>query len=318
MEKLNKFRNLLKIFLLVLISLILVGCPIRYYCGYGDFKCMQMLSTMPYAKPIKYETFNDIILLSDGQILAFDDHEITEPVSYDMKQICSTDTICDFEIYNHFLGNRIYDFGAPQSFPDSSDFILILTWDKCVKLDAWNSPVLEFGNSGTQATRLINAVSISINFTGEIFIADAGDNSIKKYDSNGNFITRFSADPPKQINIYEDRLFVLSNIENTIKAYDFDGSEIPVEINLDNCQNIIAFDLFDTDSMVLADNGGTRVSIVNFSGELMEAKHDYCFMDVNFPFGKITNIEYLYNDLFYCVDHLGQYILKFQRNFGVA
>lgn len=313
MEKINiPISSLLRpLITAIMLSIIFLGCG-RYECGDGAYNCDRMFSTKPYATPLKYDYYNEVILLSDGNILGYYGREITGPVLYDLKHICSTDTICDFEIYNYHILKKIYDSYSYYYIPDSSAYISVLSPNKCSKLAAWNSPLLEFGNTGPLENRINNAVSMAINRIGEIFIADSGDNSIKKYDSNGNLISRFDVDYPTKIRAYEEKLYVMSNRENSITLYDFNGIEKTTSINLSSFNDVVAFDLYDTDNLILVDQGGSRISLIYYSGKIVEDKYGYCFLDVNFSFGNITDVDFD-DPFFYCVDNMEQYVLNFRE-----
>jgi hypothetical protein len=145
--------------------------------------------------------------------------------------------------------------------------------------------------SGPDSARLKEAVCASGDFNGRIFVLDRGDNSVKIFGINGQLGGRWDdVGIPYRIKIADSLAYILDRVGGTIKRYALDGRFVDDAIIPSLFDDITAFKP-DGDHIWVADMGGTRLSRVILHGKLEEIKQDYCFMDVNFYFDKITAIE---------------------------
>lgn len=84
--------------------------------------------------------------------------------------------------------------------------------------------VEEIGNSG--AGQLVMPTAVAFDTAGNLYVASAGDGSIKKYDSDGNFVISF-AGMPMTYGIYvdaENYIYVTALTTHQVKKYDSSGN----------------------------------------------------------------------------------------------
>ncbi len=264
-------------------------------CGSGDYYCVGITSTRPYLAPIKSSNSEDI-LLSNGTLIVNHRYgnNIDSTTIYDLKQICQSDTICD-----------IVDI-VPRE-----DSVVIITPTKCVVFHIYHNIVSEFGNTGPDSSRLINAIYAATDTFGNVYVLDSGDNSVKVYDLNGQFKSRFMAGTgPSSIVCWGDKLYVLDKSNDSIKEFYLDGRATGRVLSTSYLANITAFGICNG-LFIVADQNGKRLTAISLSGNIYEVKTDYCFRDILFEFGEIININCEPSG-FSVVDYDNNFIVNFR------
>jgi hypothetical protein len=248
-------------------------------CGSGDFYCNNLTSIFPYSRPVAQLSSrgNEVVLLCDGKAISRPNDASDTASIYDLKAICQAETICYVSL--------------PFFWYEHSHFeATVVTSDKCCILRDFKTAIFEFGDSGPDSTRLINAVSAAMDENGDLYVVDSGDAYVKVFDAYGRFVGRFAAGPdPAAIKI-KGYIYILNKADETIRQFDTDGRPTGVFLSSPLLSGITAFDLCGG-FFVVADQGGARINIVTANGELFETKIDYCLQGANFKVGKIVNIE---------------------------
>lgn len=281
-----------KLIITVSLLLALLGGCADDHCGSGIHNGWDLLSTMPYEKPVKYIDMKDAILFADGNLLQFEwkrrgvEHDSLFP----LNEICNSDTICDVVFYDQALRSRNYGSLYNPVRITEEQFILIVTPSKCCKLTPDFSFLIEFGNSGADSTRLISAQSVDIDYDGTVYVTDSGDNSVKIYDCNGNFSYSWTnIGSPDRLKLFNNLIYIADFSENTITAYDRERQFRSQIIDPLFYSQMTAFAI-DDGYVWVADLGGTRITRSPFSGDPEEVKYDFCYKDVIFTFEKVTNL----------------------------
>ena len=285
----NKIRLLL--LCLCILAICSTGCPSDpyrpYTCGDEPFACNGLFYTLPYLNPVKCDSYNDIILYSNGIIVK---GGFNSQVSYSLNQVCGSDTVTDFAFYDRYIKNRN---NTPDSITIKLDgFALVLSPQTCYKMAWFDDILLEFGNVGPDSILLVNAVSVDVNHLQQIYILDYGDNSIKIFDKFGNFLSKWTnIGIPEFLKIYNQKVWILDELDGSIRIYDFNGVYQDSIENRGQWSEITAFKPNDDNSIWISDLNGHRISLYS-SGEIIyEFQRDFCYMDAIFEFGRIVSLE---------------------------
>ncbi len=272
----------------LLMVICLLGCPgsIKYNCGDQYYTCDEIFSTLPYTNPIRFDTFNDVILYADGTLVqkTWRSHN-----SYDLNQICGSDTIIDIGFYDQEL--RIRN-SVPDSIPIHYDgFVVALSPVACYKLLWYDDLEFRFGDTGPDSVRLIDAIDLDIDHLQKIYIIDRGDYSIKIFNKEGAFISKISnIGIPKRFKIYDEMIWLLDGADNSIKQYSMDGLYLGQVISGDYFEDIVAFKPYYS-SIWLSDMGGSRIIYKNIHGNIVaEFQGHFCFKDAIFNIDKIVDL----------------------------
>ncbi len=278
------------------------------YCDDDEYACSSMLSTLPYRYPIDLDSYSDVVLFADGSLLTkvgSGDSEL-----FSLKEICASDTICDIIFYDEDLEDRNYSESDPDIDMPYDKFIVVVTPTKCCKMDSFDNVTLEFGNAGIDSVRLINAISADINYLRQIFVVDAGDNSIKIYDHNGNFLNRWNdVGYPYRVKIFNGKVLILDNSIDSIKRYNFEGDYLDTAMGSYRFDDITAFIPVSDNEFWVADMGGERLLLISSGYVRYEIRSDYCFWDFTFQIKEIVALDHRYS--LRAVDREGNYVLKF-------
>lgn len=281
-------------FILLFVILFLLSCT-DYYCGDGEYVCRDIINTYPYSNPIKYDVYAEAILFESGDLVMHSEYDYKIQTSYQLKELCSVDTICDVAFYDDDLLYRNYSYGVRGVSPREDSCLIIVAPDKCFRWNWGEAIDLEFGNSGNADERLINAVSADINYLGHTYVLDTGDGSMKIYDYQGNFISRWdNINSPRQIKLYYGNIYILTEDGNRIEVYNGVGSLIGYAFENNSFQNINCFAIQDSGYYWVADLNGTRITRIDGRGNVLEEKSEYCFMDISLTFGKIIHLSSAY------------------------
>ena len=310
MERPNSFQNWIKIFLIVLPLFIFAGCT-TYNCGDQIYTCLRMFSTMPYEKPIKYDYFSHSILYADGKII-YMDNKSEEIDIVSLKEICNSDTVCDIEFYDNEIQLRNYSYIFNSNDITDDSFKVVLCPNKCVILNWDHSVRSSFGFNGPDSTILMDAVDIDINYEKMIFIIDKGDNSVKTYNYDGIFISRWTnIGYPDRFKIYDGDIFILDKSDDSIKQYSLYGEYIQSLTNGYEFDDITAFTPPDEDGFWVSDLGGSRLTLISGGSRVAEFNGDYCYREVNFNFGLIYSLDN--GNGFMVVDLGGNLLIRFSK-----
>jgi len=280
-------------------------------CGSGKYKCNYMFSTEEYGSPIKYDYRNHYTLFENGELIVFSDYfkDITQ---YSLSNLCENLTINDIAYYNNWLITRNHHSpDIDDTLTEEDYFIIVLTPTKAFKFDVEYNLLYGFGDSGSDNDRLINAVSIDIDLHGNSYIVDKTNSSVKTYDVNGLFRSKWSVTGiPTFIKIFDDNVYVLDKMTDTIKKYNFDGNFLGTILDGHSFNDVIAFSFESNNLLWVADLTGQRISQIDMQGTIKETKYDYCFNDITFQFIKIVSID---ADvlLFFATDYESKYVLSF-------
>jgi hypothetical protein len=275
-------RKTISLILLIVGFALNLSCVRHNDCGSGDFPYREVIDISPYQNPIKaYDMFYRFAsLLADGRLLINRVYPAADTlIALNLKQICQADTICDADLYISSLDSIMIENWA------------IITPHKIAKITSSGKIIIEFGNSGADSTKLLNAIYGYIDSANSIYIIDSGDSYIKEYDRNGQFIMRFmEGTAPYRLSIYGDKIYVLDRVENRIQEYNSGGILTGRALSSDYLDEIVTFDLYDGIFWV-ADRGGTRISGLSLDGEVLESKSNLCFHDFLLDFGRVINIS---------------------------
>lgn len=301
------------IYIAIIIICISCGCHYVYdYCNNEDYVCTEMLSTNPYRHPVDLDSYSDVVLFADGSLLKNAGYQDSELFS--LKDICVADTICDIIFYDEDLRYRNFSHYNSDIDMPYDKFIVVITPAKCCKMDDFDNVTLEFGQNGPDSERLINAIYGDVNHLRQIFIVDSGDNSIKVYDHNGNFIARWTdIGNPYRVKIFNGYALILDNVNNCIKRYDLEGNYLDTPLDGPGFDNITAFLPIDDNEFWVADMGGERLMLISNRTASHEIHSEYCFWDVTFYIYKIIALDY--ESALRAVDREGNYILEFGGSF---
>jgi hypothetical protein len=270
-----------------ILAIFLSGCqPIKYLCGDALYECRGITGTFPYQNPVKYDDYADVTLFADGNLVRKKWNQ--EPQVFDLRQTCASDTVCDILFYD-----RRYAYGDID--PPYDEFIIVITPDKLCKLDWFDNVTMVFGNSGPDSTRLISALAADLDFRRRIYVVDGGDNSIKVYDSFGNFISRWTdIGQPYKVQASDDKVWVLDRADDFIKIYNIDGEFIRNAIERGYFNNITTFFAANENEYWIADLGGERLTLYRDGQSLFKIHSDYCYMDAAFYIRKIVDLDWNY------------------------
>lgn len=287
MEYSMRYRDKLIILLIFGLSLVSLRCPLIYNCEGQDYYCYRLFSTLPYERPIKYDDYTNSILYANGTIV-YRDIMTKDITVVSLEDICNCDTICDIEFYDDEIRYRI--FSPPYDTPriTSDSFKVVLSPDRCLVLDWDDNIIREFGDFGPDSTLLINALDVAISYERQIYIIDGGDNSIKIYDSYGNYISKWSCiGIPNRLKILDNYFFVLDKLEDSVRQLDIDGNYIKTITEGLQFYNIVAFIPPYENEFWIADLGGKRLTLISEGTRLVEFDGNFCYMDAIFDFGLI-------------------------------
>ncbi|MCP4580118.1 MAG: hypothetical protein GY839_00760 [candidate division Zixibacteria bacterium] len=273
-----------------------------------------MLSTEPLIHPIKIDYYVNSIFFENGD-LVLSDYRNDILSTFSLNSICSDNDIKDIIYYDEYLGRRnnsvdIYDIDSISH----DEFKLVLSNTACYRLDdSWDLE-LTFGNTGPDNEKLNNAIAADIDVYGRVYIADAGDNSIKIYNEEGEFITSWSdIGSPRKIKLFDDKVYILDSENDNIVKYTQDGDLIGNAIVSNTLQNITAFSIVNPGLFLVADLNGRRITFISSSGVIDEEKFDYCFYDIEFAFEDIRFVDYpdSWHAPFIVVDYGSNTVIEF-------
>ena len=134
------------------------------------------------------------------------------------------------------IGNELDDSDMQFAFPVALTFsqfgdlfIIESDLDRAIKFDEIGNPLLAFGDYDEGAGQLNQPVAICINKMNEIFISDAGQHCIFKYDYYGNFQQQISLptlQQPGSIACNGEFVFVIDKAGSQIVIMSSRGEEI--------------------------------------------------------------------------------------------
>ncbi|HSB06956.1 MAG TPA: hypothetical protein VLK23_17405 [Thermodesulfobacteriota bacterium] len=144
--------------------------------------------------------------------------------SYPMAENSAFSTIWDYSILpsgNHTTRVRLHAGGITK------DLDVLVT----VQEEVYNFELM-WGSYGTGDGQFKNPIGIAVSASGNIYVTDAGNSSVQKFDSSGNFISRWSS-PASGLAYYprgpaldlSENVYVLAT-EGTIEKFDSDGNFI--------------------------------------------------------------------------------------------
>jgi hypothetical protein len=199
-------------------------------------------------------------------------------------------------------------------FPSENEyFILVVTPSSCFKLDTGFDILSTFGDSGNTGECLIDARMADMDYEGNIYILDRGDNSLKKYDINGVFLQQWTfIGTPKFIDLFADDLYILDDSTDRIDKYNSIGAFKETIIDDPVLNDVTAFRIDKDGEVWVIDNNGKRI-IKAFWGNhlsLIETKTDYCYEDRTFDFQELVWVDPGFRS-FVTLDKGSQYILIF-------
>jgi hypothetical protein len=276
---------LLIIFLSIFIS---SDCQfIKYNCGKGPYTCDGMFYTLPYENPIKFDSYNNVILYADGMLVH---KRFNGQNTYNLNQICGSDTITDFAVYDwHIINRNNLPYGVPLYY---DGFVLVLSPQVCYKMSWFENVLLEFGNVGHDSVLLVDAEKVDINYLQQIFVLDYGDRSIKIFNKFGDFLSKWAnIGRPKFFKIFDEKVWILDETDQSIRVYDFNGDVLGTAANSRQWNNIISFKLNSGNSIWISDYNGKRLSLYSRGEILYEFHSNFCYMDATFYFGRIVSLE---------------------------
>lgn len=118
-------------------------------------------------------------------------------------------------------------------------------------LDAQKNIIREWGTQGNGNTQFGNIEEITLDDEDNIYVVDGINNSVKKFDQNGNFLLKFQATVtvsgqidaayPFGICYSNNKIFVTSSRNGLIRVYDKQGNYIKSWDAGSNCYAIKAF-----------------------------------------------------------------------------
>jgi hypothetical protein len=280
--------------LLIAVAMSFCSCGVET-CGDGKYKCLDMISTLPYQSPIKYIDYQDIFLFSNGDLVQ--KGPFTGQNRFvNLEQLCDCDTICDLSAQQLYPMVRQNQEKPVSTFNDV--YLIVLAPTKAIGIGTFDIVERTFGNSGPDSTRLQDARYCAINSSNETFIADYGDSSIKVYDFDGNLIGKWQfAGEPFQLKCQGQLLYFLDKYDSSIKSYDKTGQLVGLVSLSGYSENVTAFTIINNEDSEnghlfwIADHGGTRLVGCGDRGQIVESKTDYCYQDISFTFGKIIGLS---------------------------
>jgi hypothetical protein len=284
--------KLLKLIYALLLSMPFLGCSCcDLGCGPGEYTGSIIETTEPRVHPIRFDNHEDFTLFVNGE-LTFRDWRAREIIVYPLGDICNSDSILDMAFYDDALVERNFSWNAYELQPAEEDqFYLALTPSKCCKLDSDFNLIAQFGNAGNGDSLLLNAISVDVNYRGNIYIVDASDGSLKAFDSEGAFLFKQShLGLPSLIKDQDFYLFILDESTDTIRKYDYDGNYIATVLDTPFLDNIVSFSFGYENQAWVIDRDGLRVCLYDLDGMISEVKYDCCIDEKIYNFGKIVDI----------------------------
>jgi hypothetical protein len=280
-------------------------------CGSGEYRCAIFFDTSPQVHPVESDILNNFILFENGILLTYN-VDFGDRKLINIDSICGYDSTRDVIFYNENTESQIYT--SPHQSPSPSDyFTLIVLSNRCCKLDTNFNKISEFGVEGSPESILGDAVVGAIDLQGNCYIADRADSSIKVYDKNGDFFTRWpNIGIPVKIKLRDDVMYILDGSTDKIAKYTMAASYLGDQPGISGLSKIVAFGFTYKDMIWVADQDGTRLSRFSLSGKTMEVKTEYCHKDVNYSFGHISYIDG-FLDVVELVDRDANRLLSFSR-----
>lgn len=279
------------IFSLIMISTIFSCQCHDDLCGSGRYRCSNFFDTSPRVHPVRYDFYNTSALFENGDLVVYSFFD--ELAAYSIPAICGSDSIKDVIFYNQHLGATNYSVYHTEYLPDPADFFnLVITPNKCCKLDTNFQMILEFGNGGPADENLVNAVSVAIDLQGISYITDVGDGSVKIYDAEGRFRGKWAnLGRPVHVELFDDVVFILDTMAGCIGKYDMNGNHLGNIPGLADLHDFVSFGFTHDDGIWVIDQNGTRIVEVTISGQLKETKTGYYYQNTNYDFEAVICIE---------------------------
>jgi hypothetical protein len=277
-----------KLLLCLCLTTLSMSCG-PYYCGSGEFKCKNIVYPIGSYRPLKADDANAVVLLENG-LLQINRRSGDSVLS--LKEVCGSDSIVDIVFYNQSIALHNYSTYDESHYPPESSFCeYILSPSAVYKLDSTFNLLFSFGSDNSSNENLQKAVSLDVDFSGNLYIADAVDSTVKVYDGTGLFVAQWPImGLPEFLKIYDGSIYILSQNEGKIKKFNLNG----VFLNYYNSlplRGVTAFGFADKDVYWIADEGGTRLTRYKAPSIVLEMKDDYCFKGTNYGFQKITGIS---------------------------
>lgn len=306
-------RQFILLLNLLIVATIFIGCPRFDLCGEGDYQAQWVKSTVPMNHPVRYDADNEILLFESGTLVVYPFGPYSKS-QIDLEDLCGTTDIRDIGYYNQNLLFDDFSTGHIDSleFEQEDYFIIVLARDRCCKLNSNYDFLFNFGNSGLGPQTIVDGIAVEINNLAEIFVIDRGDNSIKKYDLNGQYLARWSnIGEPLHLKIYDGFVYILDQLSSTIKKYDYNGNYVATVLDDSFYLDISYFDIPLTNSFRIIDDNGSRISDYYSNGRISEIKTEYCLDNNYFQFGRLVSTDNGFY-AFYIVDCENNDIIKFK------
>jgi len=259
----------------------------------NNLPCDMLFTTSPRNNPIYYNNYANSLLFSNGELLVFKKSIWFENdfVSYSLQDICVADSICEIYYYNYRLMYDIYDDHL-YHYLENDTCIYVVSPNKIIRLDYQYNAMGTIGNEGDSAVILHNAIAGAINCQGEIFALDDFDHRVKRYEYGGALLNSWYIDGlPVKIALLDDTLFVLNAGNNSIEKYDYEGNFAGYALQPGILTDPVAFNIFERNKFWISDLKGTRVRELSSSGKCDKCFDSFCFYDISFNFRNVLFIS---------------------------
>jgi hypothetical protein len=307
-------RRILQIILLLPSILLVLGidCEPRYfYCDDdSEFVCNHLYTTAPREHPVYFDELTPAVLFANGELMTFPRRLTdTDYQIYDLREICTADTICEIRYYNWYM--KYDNYSTYQAGLENDTCIFIISPIKIIKLDYQYNVLQQFGQMDDSSGGLHNAISGAVDIVGNFYVFDDNDNSIKKYSYDGSFLASGHVDgAPIKIDLFDDTLYVLDAGNNMIWEYDTDCNYLGPAINEGVIAAPVAFDIFDTDRFWVAHYDGCSIALIKSETNSENAGYNgYCYYDMKYELGKVVYISGNFS-WFHLVDWENNYLIS--------
>ena len=207
-------------------------------------------------------------------------------------------------------------------------FISEFLGNSIVRMNPSGTEILRFGKKGTDDGELLGPQFLAADGTGYIFVAEAGNRRVSKFDYDGNFILSFGKrlgafgglKSPTGICVHADRVYVADGFDKVIHVFDQSGNYYHSvgggdlsgpeglsvysqrELLVADGKRLLSYDIPNESFSLLStlDEGGARITkaVVDVNGDLVVA--DFTGNSITM----LTDVTNIYTGLFVQVQRI--------------
>jgi len=177
----------------------------------------------------------------------------------------------------------------------SGDVYVADTNNRIVKFDKNGNFITKFGSYGSGNGQFKDAHDFCLDSSGNIYVADTGNNRIQKFDSNGNYLMQWGSygrsngqfNAPLDVILDSlDNVYVVDNGNHCIKKFDSNGNYLMQFGNSGDgdgqFNNIISVFVDSSGNIYVSDRGNTRIQKFDSDGNYLTQWGSYGTNDGQF------------------------------------